>query len=76
MVWCAFGSGNRRAPFHNIVGMGTSATVGGRIFDKFGEFFLDAFGDAHIFGRRLIRVDMRLYFLVYVYIEYFVYQFS
>jgi len=27
--------------------MGTGATVGRRIFDKFGKFFLDAFSDAH-----------------------------
>ena len=48
MVWGAFGSGNCCAPFHNIVGMGTGATVGGRILRELSKFFLDAFDDAHV----------------------------
>ena len=43
----AFRSGNRRAPFHNIVIQRSTAAVGRWITDKFGQFFLNTFGYTH-----------------------------
>ena len=46
-IWTTFGSGNRCAPFHNIIIEWSAATIGGWITHKLSKFLLKTFVKTH-----------------------------
>lgn len=72
----AVGSGNRRAPFHNIVVQGSAAAIGRWIADEFGQFFLNTFCYTHCEEMYMDGMDgMDGIDFLYSYYFIFLYQF-